>query len=38
MLTNVQDREVVSLITGAGTLVIGLSWLVGGSLTESASC
>jgi small-conductance mechanosensitive channel len=25
---------VVTLITGAGTLIIGLSWLVGGSLTE----
>jgi small-conductance mechanosensitive channel len=24
----------VNLITGAGTLIVGLSWLIGGALTE----
>lgn len=28
------EAELVSLITGAGTLILGLSWLIGGSLQE----
>jgi len=28
------EAQLVTLITGAGTLILGLSWLVGGSLTE----
>ncbi|KAH8107938.1 hypothetical protein BXZ70DRAFT_884347 [Cristinia sonorae] len=28
------ETQLVTLITGAGTIILGLSWLVGGSLTE----
>ena len=28
------DRSVASLITGAGTIILGLSWLIGDSLAE----
>ncbi|KAL0072385.1 hypothetical protein AAF712_000148 [Marasmius tenuissimus] len=28
------EAQLASLITGAGTLILGLSWLIGGSLTE----
>ncbi|KAA1474278.1 hypothetical protein DENSPDRAFT_840858 [Dentipellis sp. KUC8613] len=28
------EAQLVSLITGAGTLILGLSWLIGGSLAE----
>ena len=28
------EAQVVTLITGAGTLVLGLSWLIGSSLSE----
>jgi len=32
------DTEVASLITAAGTLVLGLSWLIGSSLSDVLTC
>ena len=34
LLVVIMDRSVASLITGAGTLILGLSWLIGDSLAE----
>ncbi|KAN0132094.1 Mechanosensitive ion channel domain containing protein [Lactarius tabidus] len=32
------DTEIASLITAAGTLVLGLSWLIGSSLSDVLTC
>ena len=34
MLTYHQEAELVTLVTSAGTLILGLSWLIGSSLAE----
>ena len=33
-LTLLQEAQLATLITGAGTFILGLSWLIGGSLQE----
>jgi hypothetical protein len=31
---NIQEAQLTAIVTSAGTLVLGLSWLIGASLTE----